>query len=805
MAASTPKLAVQFWDTVRYEKIVECYKCQLDEHWFDLTKDTLRDALHITPVDNNNAFSFPLTLDALINFVNDLGLTRNTSRFERPRTPVLQILWGVVNQAHIDCVERIWEEFTKSIHTFIKDKKNLTQHTQGKKKSTLIVILSVRFTKLIIYHLQSKHKFHPRPNSPLLGYLEFSAKGTKKEVFEMPILNELNTADIQEEQYYKEYMEKLAKHQRYLVGKEWSDLESPTPKPVKATKNSKPSAHKADLRLPVRKLASSQQPKPKPEPTKKPDSGKFQPLLEVRGKAKRKRTLASTEPSGHNKSSSIYAALRLTDSASESDKEVPLVVNVEAQDEGHAGPNLGVPTEGQARSDLGTLSSLQHLAKDFSFDDLLFNNKPSEADNGRKTTEAKAESMVDLLEADTKEILHQRMWETNFYKTHKDDMMLYEALEKSMNRNHTDELVKHLAEARRKKKKRLLPQPPPPPSTNQEGLSHGSTAPSSLKTVASAKYTAWTTTDTRLRLFVSLIPKDLHMDDDMAPDAQSHSFDDEDIRLATPEPAWFIPSSDLHVPTNNWASALVSTYIPLPKDSLLVQTGPAFELVKVFHPNVIHPEYQMEELYKLLTDSVDESIIRHNVSKPLPLGGPPGKVIIQSEFFFNKDLEYMIYDSKGSKHALSILKIKVTYYPNVGLEQMVPDQMWIEEECKHISEGDRRAVQTHMLILSVVRIEVFSMYGDKYGVQMIMRFNEIYKFSNGTLHQIDEALDYRFKEFKVNKMNPGLNTRFLTRKDMDRSKEFMFAIQRRLKTRRIFRNLESFVGGRVREGDYRLL
>nr|GEW93005.1 hypothetical protein [Tanacetum cinerariifolium] len=37
---------------------------------------------------------------------------------------------------------------------------------------------------------------------------------------------------------------------------------------------------------------------------------------------------------------------------------------------------------------------------------------------------------------------------------------------------------------------------------------------------------------------------------------------------------------------------------------------------------------------------------------------------------------------------------------------------------------------------------------DRYGVQMIRRFNEIHKFSNDTLHQIDEALDYRVKEFK---------------------------------------------------------
>ncbi|GJZ63959.1 hypothetical protein Tco_0620380 [Tanacetum coccineum] len=278
----------------------------------------------------------------------------------------------------------------------------------------------------------------------------------------------------------------------------------------------------------------------------------------------------------------------------------------------------------------------------------------------------------------------------------------------------------------------------------------------------------------------------------------------------------------------------------------------------------------MEECHKLLTDQVDESIIRYNVSKSLPLGGPPGQVTIQSDFFFNKDLEYLRYDRKGGRPAFSISKMKAAYYPDVGLEQMVPDQMWIEEECKY--DIAAIAVRTHMRILSVVKIEVFSLYGydymkkivlhradlkeytiaerdfkylypsdfedlyllnlqedfqlgiesyqtqlnltkprwdatgfefkhdftvidslravtfrDKYGVQMIMRFNEIHKFSDGTLQQIDEALDYRVKEFKVNRMNPGLNTRFWTRKDVDRSKEFMFAIQKRLKTRRIFR------------------
>nr|GEU68489.1 retrovirus-related Pol polyprotein from transposon TNT 1-94 [Tanacetum cinerariifolium] len=232
----------QFWDTVRYDKIVGCYKFQLDEQWFDLTKDTLRDALQITPFDNNNAFSSPPTPDALINFVNDLGYPK-----------VIRTLSDVMNSDMF----QPWRALTTIINLCLMGK------ISG-------------FTKRIIYYLQSKHKFHSRPDSPLyfpneepgLGYLKFSAKGTKREVFGMPILNELITANIQGKQYYKEYLEKVAKHQRYLAGEEGSDLDSPAPKPAKATKKSKPSAPKVDLRQLVIKPASSQQPKPKPTPAK---------------------------------------------------------------------------------------------------------------------------------------------------------------------------------------------------------------------------------------------------------------------------------------------------------------------------------------------------------------------------------------------------------------------------------------------------------------------------------------------------------------------------------------------------------
>nr|GEW60478.1 monodehydroascorbate reductase [Tanacetum cinerariifolium] len=283
-SSTIPSIYIQyFWDIVRYDKSAWCYKCQLDEQWFDLTKDTLRDALQITPVNNNQAFTSPPSSDALINFVSELGyltlvrnlssvvtndmfqpwralitiinlcLTGKTSGFERPRALVLQILWGVVNLAHLDYAKRILEEFTQSIHTFIEDKKNLAQHTHSKNKATLIVISSIRFTKLIIDHLQRKHKFHLRPDSPfhlpnkepVLGYLKFNAKGTKREVFGMPIPGNLITADIQ-----------------------GSDPDSPAPKLTKTDKKSKPTAPKADPRPPVSKPASSKQPEPKLAPAK---------------------------------------------------------------------------------------------------------------------------------------------------------------------------------------------------------------------------------------------------------------------------------------------------------------------------------------------------------------------------------------------------------------------------------------------------------------------------------------------------------------------------------------------------------
>nr|GEY98520.1 hypothetical protein [Tanacetum cinerariifolium] len=354
--------------------------------------------------------------------------------------------------------------------------------------------------------------------------------------------------------------------------------------------------------------------------------------------------------------------------------------------------------------------SLQHLSRDSSFGDQFFSDKHSDAD---KSEETEVESM--------------RMWESDPYKSHEDHMQLFEALEKSINRDHSEELTHDLAEVQNKRKKgreslKMPPglpyhhPPPPPPPAGPSGTSGAPRASGSQVTPPPPPPT-------------STNQDNLDMDEAMGPDEQAQLSDEEDIRSA-------------HIPT---ASTLASNYSPPPEDSLLAQTddittfmdwfckrrgitelkpqdleGPAYEIVKVFHLDMIHLQYQMEECHKLLTDSVDDPILRHNVSKPLPLGG------------------------KGRRPALSISKMKAAYYPDAGLEQMVPDHFWIEDECKydiaamygishwwfqrqrfyidrHMSEGDCSTVRTHMRILSVVRLKVFSMYGYDYIKKIVLR------------------------------------------------------------------------------------
>ncbi|GJS56030.1 hypothetical protein Tco_0629392 [Tanacetum coccineum] len=122
-----------------------------------------------------------------------------------------------------------------------------------------------------------------------------------------------------------------------------------------------------------------------------------------------------------------------------------------------------------------------------------------------------------------------------------------------------------------------------------------------------------------------------------------------------------------------------------------------------------------------------------DISKPLPLEGPPCQVTIQPQYFFNKDVEYLVSGDKERRNALSISKLKAAYYPDFGLKEVVPS-LWIESKheydisaaygilhwwfkrkefyiTRHSAPFDCCEVRSHMKILSVISLNTFSRYG----------------------------------------------------------------------------------------------
>nr|GEW38205.1 E-beta-farnesene synthase [Tanacetum cinerariifolium] len=816
------------------------------------------------------------------------------------------------------------------IHTYlIEDKRNLTRHTLGKKKATLIVIPSTRFNKLVIHHLQRRYRFHPRPDSPLhlpnkepvLGYLKFSAKGTKREVFGMPIPGNLITTEIQEASYYQEYLAKVAHHRWYLASETGTPAKPQEKNRKKSTETSDkpPKAKKSKYGFIGKKrtlksvAVSVAENAPVKEPQVAAEDANLQRAFEEsmksiydvpRGplppvvahgipslqKPKKKsptdqyifqrRTSTPTGSSDHDEPS--YAEL----GQFESEEFKKVVPGADEGGQGQAGPDPGnagadvqsIPSHvvhtGSDReymdldvadvspqpsteqmeerftattylkvqenlkltveehvlleepaSSLGTLSSLQHLSKDISFGDLFFSDKPSDADNDKANVETKVESIItvtiqqdmssippkmspiiDLTSRPESPKVHQKFKATSTETTTTTTILppppshqqsttkammikridelehimanliqenkgLEERLDSHRSRLYTlkqldiphqvseaVKLAQDLAEARKKKKKGRespntppgspphQPLPPPPPArpsraSGAPGASGSSQVPPPPPPPSSTNQESQSKGSAALSSSKT------------AASFEYQAWTTTDLRL---NPSISLTPADLEM------------------DGDMVRTH--MQILSVVRIEVFSM-YGYDYMKKIDLRRAD--LNEH--------------VIVERDFkyLYPSDFEdtYLLNLQGHLNHLPPKDKKILTTATQLNLTKPHWDATRFEYKHDYTVIDSPRAV----------------MFRDKYGVQMMMRFNDIHKFSDGMLEQIDEALDYRVKEFMINRMNLGLNMRFWTRKDVDQSKTFMFAIQKRLKTRRIFRNLESFVGGRVREGDYRLL
>nr|GFA04101.1 hypothetical protein [Tanacetum cinerariifolium] len=92
-------------------------------------------------------------------------------------------------------------------------------------------------------------------------------------------------------------------------------------------------------------------------------------------------------------------------------------------------------------------------------------------------------------------------------------------------------------------------------------------------------------------------------------------------------------------------------------------------------------------------------------------------------------------------------------------------------------------------------------YQNKDKKNRLMRIDELYKFSDGTLNDVRNTLDDRLKGIRIQ----YLSTTIWRKGDKDRAAAMIQAIDKMFKTRRIMRSLERFIGGRPYEGDFRML
>nr|GEV12302.1 hypothetical protein [Tanacetum cinerariifolium] len=265
-----------------------------------------------------------------------------------------------------------------------------------------------------------------------------------------------------------------------------------------------------------------------------------------------------------------------------------------------------------------------------------------------------------------------------------------------------------------------------------------------------------------------------------------------------------------------------------------------------------------------------------DLSKPLPLQGPPGHRTVATNYFFNNNLEYLKTFDLEVTYTTSIMKTKAAQYKIKGIKDMVPT-LW--STIKHVYDkdasmgikhrGKRRKLwyrsQGHLEEI-VVKISDQQIYKFKEALRMftrslilkrrvedlqlgvesyqrkvnitkplksflgikfkepytlsydppgivyedlnkqkrVLRADELYKFSDGTLTSVHDEIHHRVLEFRLD-YNSEMPKRKWMVIDRKRSGLMIELIDKQLREREIIKNLERLVGARELEMDYKLM
>nr|GEV38280.1 uncharacterized mitochondrial protein AtMg00810-like [Tanacetum cinerariifolium] len=291
--------------------------------------------------------------------------------------------------------------------------------------------------------------------------------------------------------------------------------------------------------------------------------------------------------------------------------------------------------------------------------------------------------------------------------------------------------------------------------------------------------------------------------------------------------------------------------------------GPTYELMKGSCKSLVELKFLLDEVYKATIDQLDwinpkGQQYPHNLLKPLPLiPNNRGRRVIPFDHFINNDLEYLRGGASSRKYTTSfygfavnresardvyskrkiiaVTKLKIVEWHNYKHLDWITVRR-DDDKLYKFKEGDfkrlriqdiedRRVedlqlgVESYQKKLNLTRPDTYRsdlkrkeaysacsnirgfIYQNKDKQNRLMRIDELHKFSDGTLIDVRTALGDRLKGIRIKYLPQSI----WRKSDKDRAVAMIQAIDKRLKTRRIMRSLERFVGGRLYEGDFRML
>nr|GEY32606.1 hypothetical protein [Tanacetum cinerariifolium] len=229
-------------------------------------------------------------------------------------------------------------------------------------------------------------------------------------------------------------------------------------------------------------------------------------------------------------------------------------------------------------------------------------------------------------------------------------------------------------------------------------------------------------------------------------------------------------------------------------------------------------EYHLEEVFKATADQLDwvnpeGQQYLHNLLKPLPLiPNNRDRHVISFEHFINNDSSIFVEVPQ------ILYKFKEGDFKRLRIQD-IEDMLLLLVQGKRRMEDLQLGVESYRKKLNLTKSdsyrsdlkykEAYTAYSNRRGFiyqnkdkkNRLMRIDELHKFSDGTLTNVCTALNDHLKGIRMQYLPQSI----WRKNDKDRAAAMIHAIDKRLKPRRIMRSLERFIGGRLYEGDFRML